>query len=228
MSIDTPSGTQNPAVITITEKPWDDAPANYKSTDAEVLGKWDDTQRRYREWHAAKDAWGEQFPNHDVTALQQSERVWVVGLRGDESPGSAWRKAVRANIAVWVPDKRTKAGKALAKEIDALAVTHMKDVPGMPDMAMVENRWCTPGLFVHEGVAYVHWSCSFAVVEADPSRGWSKTEFDPSKWERIMRSELYAAQEADQAEKRATSQSAGHGANDDDGTRALRPDSTTP
>lgn len=185
----------------MTEQPWDDAPAHYKSTDAEVIAQWDDTQRRYREWHEAKDAWAEQFPNHDTASFQQSDRLWLGGLRGDESPGPCWRRAVRVDIDVWVPDKRTKAGKALAAEIDAMTVTHMKDIPGMPDMAMVGNRWYHPGLFVYDGTAYVNWSCSFAEVEADPTRGWSRIEFDASKWERIKRSEFYAAQELDNEAK---------------------------
>lgn len=187
----------------MTGQPWDDAPANYKSTDPDVLAAWDDTQRRFQEWREAKSAWAQQFPDHEALAVQGSDSVSVVGLQGDETPGPAWRQTTRANIELWVPDKRTKAGKAIAQQLDALSVDHMKDIPGMPDMAMSGNHWHSPGLFVYDGVAYVHWSCTFAEVE-DSTRGWSRTAFDASKWERIKRSELYAAQEADEADKQAS------------------------
>jgi hypothetical protein len=187
----------------MSEGPWDDAPAHYKSTDAEVLGAWDAAQQGFRDFRAAKDEWAKGYPQHEPFALQSSDRLWLVGLLWSSdvgSPGEGWRRAQRSDIWGWVPDKRTKIGKALAASIAAIKAEHVKDIAGMPGLAVVGNRFCHPGLFVYEGVAYVNWSISFAEVE---SSRWSKEGVDESKWTRIKRSEFYAAQEASKEADRA-------------------------
>lgn len=187
--------------MTAAERPWEDAPAHYKSTDAEVLAAWEAAQQGFRDFDKARDEWAAGFPDHEPFVLRSPDAVFLVGLhheRDGESPGEGWRLTNhRTGYACWVPDKRTKLGKELAATIKTLRAKHVEKIPGMPMLTIVENHFYSPGVIVHEATAYVNWTSSFAEVEREG-------KVDETRWERIKRSEFYAAKEALDDERKAS------------------------
>jgi hypothetical protein len=144
-----------------------------------------------RAWGKSTNAFRDDFPNHKVwqrgTSLVQS----VTGLSGTESPGVGWRRQQRGE-RLWVADKRTKEGQAIASRLAELRliIPHM---PGMPDTAVDGDRWCHPGITRIDDVVWVSWSCPASTVREG---GWSKVSLDESVWTEALLSEFYAAKEA--------------------------------
>lgn len=91
-----------------------------------------------------------------------------------------------------LPDKRLKAGKAAAADIDALNAGAPKSlishVEGMPHRAMRGSHVGSPGAFRHNGAVYVHWSVMPEGV-------------DGAIWDELKLSEFYAAQESYEADE---------------------------
>lgn len=177
-------------------------PTIYRSTHPDVLAAVADSERRHGEWHTAVGEFGKQYlPSHRVMTMDGGSRRWVAGLHQEggpelDSPGPEWRwnRAKR----IWVPDKRTKEGKVLARQFAELKVEALGDLPGMPTTVMQAPRWHYHGVKLIDGVAYVTWSCGFDVVEDDEAAGFSKWTFDSTMWERCRASEYYTALESEE------------------------------
>lgn len=167
----------------------------YRSTHPEVLGAWEEQNARHVAWHDAVKEFRSEYPDHKPCAVNWGDAKHLLGLTGAESPGPVWRFMKARDC--WVPDKRTKAGKALAARIDALRVTGLGSFPGMPhEIWEHAPEWYSHGLQVIAGVVWVTWSekLTYEKVEA------TKT-FDPAYWERARGSEyLRAVEDADLAE----------------------------
>ena len=184
--------------------------AVYRSTHPEVLAAWDDTQQRHRELAEKVKALRAEFPNHPPMVYRYSDRAQFSHLSFHEDMPSigndfgpppepeGWRikKEGRSTYLGWVPDKRTKAGKAMAARLAEIKVTGMGHFPGMPTTVLEGNHWYSHGSVVHDGVAYAHWGCSFADVE---SSNWSRG-LDTDMWQRCRMSEFWMAKEAHDAE----------------------------
>jgi hypothetical protein len=117
-----------------------------------------------------------------------------VGIRHTEDrrqPEGRWRWSSTAEC--WVPDKRYAAGKELARVFGSLRV-EFKWVPGMPRVHVVDERWCTPGMFWDDDAVWVTWPCSHELIVA---RGetWGGPKLNESLWERGKLSEFHAAME---------------------------------
>lgn len=163
--------------------------AFYSSTAPEVLSSWEDTQRRYREYHAAAGEFFGRWPNHKGIQSRFSDCVYAAGLHGDESPGEGWRRGKNGD---WYPDKRLKAGKALAKELDALKVKGLGHLPGMPSLRFADGVMATHSAQEIDGVMWVTWSIDADEIEKDD-------QFDGSLWERAKASAYHLAIESVQA-----------------------------
>jgi hypothetical protein len=125
-------------------------------------------------------------------------RIWrwpsyrIAYFEGDDAP-EGWRRNKRGRI---VPDKRTRAGKQIAAEIEAIHKSPLGTLagrlPGMPEHTISGDRWLSPGIFLHDGAVYVHW-------EARPVSNARTSEFDEvdtAIWSELKLSEFYAAKEA--------------------------------
>lgn len=161
--------------------------AFYRSTHPDVVAAWDDTQRRYREWHAATGAFIARYPGRHGRQRRSGSSLWFVGLDGETKPDVGWR----FSGGTWVADKRTKAGKALAGEIAALEVTSLGRLPGIPlvIISVEDGMWHDPGIRCIDGVVWVSYGCSAEEVE----RGKG---VDSVLWDRVKASEYYAAIES--------------------------------
>lgn len=112
--------------------------------------------------------WTEEMAEHHQQALAFKERygptltmrVWR-GQRFAYFEGETVPDGWRMTHGRIVPDKRYKAGKLAAAEVEALNKLAPRDLserlPGMPGHAMVGNHWYTPGCFLYEGALYVFW-----------------------------------------------------------------------
>lgn len=174
----------------------DDERTVFRSSAPEVVDAWENAQRLYREWHAAVGVFGERFPDHVLLQRRGpgGGSVYFAGLRGDTSPGDGWRHLKDQDC--WLPDKRYKAGKALAVEADKLRVDRLGRLPGMPDLIRDDGALCSPGIVQFEGVVYVMWGCPASAVKAG---GWSSNILDESLWEPCPLSAYYLAIEAKEA-----------------------------
>ena len=174
----------------------------YRSSHPDVLAAWADTQTRFREWHAKVSEWRADYPEHHAAQQDWTGSLSIVGLIGDTSPGPGWRHKRGQNV--WVPDQRTKAGKALAERIAALKADKIGDLPGMPDTASSSKSTptggyglCHPGMFEHDGTVWVSWNATHKDVAES---GWSTRQLDMTIWEQAPLSAFYAATEdADRA-----------------------------
>lgn len=148
------------------------------------------------EWQTRVAEFMQGFPDH--TALWSYFGLLdghVAGLKGSEAPGEGWRHNKRS---VWVPDKRTAQGKALAAQIESLRY-RLPQIPGMPDMADYKGRWHHPGIWRDGDVVWSWWSCPVEPVRAG---GWSRTDLDETVWTVQPLSAYYLAKEADEARER--------------------------
>ena len=160
--------------------------AIYRSAAPSVVEAWEDTQRRYKEWHSAVGAWGDAYKHDGILITDHGDRKWVIGLRGDDAPGPEWRWSKQADC--WVPDKRTKAGKAVDATLESLRVDKLGHVPGMPARVVGPGRMYQSGFEYIDGVLWVTWGCSAEEVE-------SQAKFDGNLWERAKASAYYLAVE---------------------------------
>lgn len=159
----------------------------FKSSHEDVLRWWEDewaaSLRRFNEKVAE---WLTRFPDcHALTMTKGDIGKHVVGL--DARPDSGeWVPIVRHGITYgYRPKKNTKDGKAEARVMASIA-HNPSAPPEMPTFVFSGDdcRWCSPGLFEHDGVVFVSWGCPAEQVNAGP------------KWEPCLLSEFYAAQEA--------------------------------
>lgn len=173
-----------------------DTPTIYRSTHPDVLTAWSEVQVEWDAFHDHLRALKDQHPDNQVK-YSTDRRVQFVGLGGETDPGDGWRADGR--LGLWVPDKRTTAGKQLAAGFDEIALTDPRArVPGMPSIVFHVPHWYSPGYTYGETVLWVKWGCSYHEVEGDG--GFSATKFDGALWERGLASEYYAALEAKEAQ----------------------------
>lgn len=166
----------------------------FTTDDPDILAKWDDDQRRYREWHAAVGEWAERYPNHKAVTLRGGNGASLSGLEGP-CPGPLWRRHPR--YGHWIPRKRTKEEKALHAEVAALAVSELGDVEGMPkDVWSQMPHWYSHGTVTYAGRLFVTWPCDAEHIEASDT-------YDASRWRRCRLSEYHTAKEAHEEEAAA-------------------------
>lgn len=108
-----------------------------------------------------------------------------------------WRVDAQERI---VPDKRTKAGKALAEEIKAVEAGRPTNIRsrlrGMPMRASQSNHFYEAGVFFHNGAVYVHWGCPVEALDGE----WGGDPLDSTTWKQLKLSEFHAAKEASEAD----------------------------
>lgn len=127
------------------------------------------------------------FPEN--TNFWGTERTFTgLDLRPD-SPPSGWR--IDSREGVLMPDKRTKKGKEIAKEMAAIPFQNQREAlpGGMPQVATAKdmNSFLQPGSSVIDGRLYVTWPAPLRQADAN--------NIDPQVWEQIPLSSYYLAQE---------------------------------
>lgn len=132
----------------------------FRSSHPDVLAAWADSVSRRQAWTEAVGRFVKENPDHKGLETSWATRLAFVGLRGEEKPGPEWRYVSERDF--WVPDKRTKAGKALSQQCDELAIFGLWNLPGMPTELMIDNhRLLSPGGFeAADGTIWLHWGCS--------------------------------------------------------------------
>lgn len=170
--------------------------ACYRSNHPDVVAKWDDSQRRYREVHEAISAFVKTYGGEALVYKGGDYRL--AALYSTDAPKGGedvWRYDRKAGG--WVPRRTTKGGKAIAKEMDACRAMNLGGVPGLPRYVHVKGG---PGIFNmqgaaifgHDGYVYAGWT---SVDHEDVvSSEWG--DLDEEMWEQVKRSEFYAADEA--------------------------------
>jgi len=173
--------------------------AVFTSTAPEISAWFADTELREREANEALGAFLRGLDNHDPSNPQVHIRThtwgptwWLGGVHGKEAPGPLWRES---EPGLWVPNRRTKAGKELGAQVEAIGFK-WKCVPGMPaDLSVLAGDgrdfllWPKVEALGGGGVFWCVWKVPEAQVIGSP-------RFDPALWQRAKLSEYYAAREA--------------------------------
>lgn len=157
--------------------------AVYKSTHPDVLAAWEDSVCRHVGWVAAVKRFAARWPGHQALQTSYPGHKFIVGLDGTEQPGPEWRW--NRQRGQWVPDKRNKAGKALSKEMNELAVQGLGKLPGMPSEILGPGHMYSHGVDVWDRVVWVSWNCGADLL----------ADIDLTIWEPGKLSEYYAAKE---------------------------------
>lgn len=175
----------------------------YRTSDPEVLAEWDAWQDEMREQQGRVFAFKESVDPDRKLTLHAYRNGIPAFFRGDDVP-EGWRRGANGNI---VPNKRVKAGKAAAAELERLQKTAPREpqyrLKGVPDFVMNGDRWYTPGIFKYDGAVYISW-------------GAVPKEIDTEIWAELKLSEFYAAKEAYEEQARKPSPS-------DGGKRGVQP-----
>lgn len=169
----------------------------FRSTHPEVRAADAENRRRYQQWRADVETWASQYPAHhpvQITFGGGADRH-IRGLTGETELGEGWRISKGGD---WVPDKRTKAGRAIAKALEPLSVSGLKRLPGMPDMAFAMQ---SPGVYDLQGATWVAWSCPAGEVAKG---GWSNVDLDLTMWTEMPLRAFYLAVEAGEAQPEAS------------------------
>ncbi len=176
----------------------------YVSRKPKVLKAWDDAgnaiQSYLNQTRAVLAAAGlSEYGTYRATSGWHPGQFTGLAIPDGEKPPAGWR--MLSEFAV--PDKRLKAGKAIAAALKA--VKHPGDplnrIPGMPADVMAGGGFQTPGVRMLDGALYVIWrtdpaTCSTSFMS-------KSTEIDADLWERVPLSVYYAAVEAHDASKAA-------------------------
>lgn len=155
----------------------------FKSTAPEVVSSYEDYQRRYLEFHRQLSEFDSQWPDHGTLITRFVTTIKFAGLHGDVSPGPGWRQT---KTGAWVPDRRTREGKALARQVEALRVEKIGQLKGMPPNAFTAGHCWQHGVDVVDSVVWASWGCLADEVEG----------VDTELWERAKLSEYYLAIES--------------------------------
>lgn len=164
----------------------------FSSNDGAVLEAWEAAQEDVQQWNERAKAMKEKYDGYKLlvqqSAWDQGRRV--VGLGGNlaDNPGGFRLK----DTHYWVPDMRTKLGKAAQRELEDLEL-QAPDLPGMPKAVMVGHTLYKPGYDLFDGELWVSWGCSEEAVFASD---WSTTTVDPLVWTSRKLSEYYQKKEA--------------------------------
>lgn len=160
------------------------AAVGYRTSDPELLAAWDGWQADLRTQNARVVAWKQAIDPDDKLTLHARHGSAPAYFSGGEPP-HGWRRDQHGHI---VPNKRLKAGKDAAAEMDRLRKSAPDDIPrrlSLPRFVVSGDRWYEPGAFKWKGAIYVYWG-------AQPDAG----ELDLKVWMELKLSELYAAREA--------------------------------
>lgn len=165
----------------------------YRTTNADVLKRWHDTNAAVTEWAKTLEIALEEMGVGGRMAFydQVSGRVIGVAAHGGPIP-EGWRRD-RSHDRI-VPARSTKPGKAIGARLDALRRPEVRDLPGMPKHAMPGLCLLTVGLEEIDGVVYAKWS-----------RPISEDEVDLAVWERVKLSEYFRVLEEQQERGEAVS-----------------------
>jgi hypothetical protein len=178
----------------------------YRSRDPEVVQGWKDAGDAI---HAYVDETKRVLANHGAGGYQDYRHGggWSIGrfsgllIPQDEFPPPGWRMADAAQMRA-VPDKRTKAGKAVTATLEA--VKHPGDplfkLVGMPPDIAGGPGFITPSVRLLEDRAalYVAWRENPEGRESFFGKG---SAIDFGKWERVKLSEYYTEVERADAAK---------------------------
>jgi hypothetical protein len=180
-------------------------PYVYRSRDPQVVGAWKDACAAIEAYVKATGAvldgagLGAYKVYRNTRGLRPGHFAGLA-IPQDEFPPEGWR--MRAEYAV--PDKRTKAGKAVDAALDA--VKHPGDplyrLIGMPpDILTGAGNFSTPAVrLLEDGTTlYTAWRTDPAGCRESFMAG--KFEIDRSLWEPVKLSEYYAAIEVADARK---------------------------
>lgn len=158
----------------------------YRTTNADVLKRWHDTNAAVTEWATTLEtALEEMGVGGRMTFYDQiSGRVIGVAAQAGPTP-EGWRRD-RSHDRI-VPARSTKPGKAIGARLDGLRRPEVRELPGMPKHA--RPGLLTVGLELIGGAVYAEWS-----------RPISEDEVDLTVWERVKLSEFFRVLE-EQAEQ---------------------------
>lgn len=172
--------------------------AVYRATDPAIMASVEAWKAQWAEWKRSvmKFATTHSESSAPVVNTYADGARHLVGLsyEPDLSIPDGWRVTDRGGMTYSVPNRRSKAGKALGAEMDSLALRAFHP-DGMPSAVFVENHWFSPGVEELSGTIYLTWAL---VLEecSDDEQGFSKQSYDPSRWERVKLSEYHAMKEA--------------------------------
>ena len=183
----------------------------YKTTDAEVIAYFDELTSTA--WSDSLKGIAAQFGLPDDVEIMAFSGERFAGFYSKSIEESCARlyvsamypKGWRWSDTRWVPDKRTKVGKAAAAAIKA--VGHKPSVRGLP--GMVPEVWVSrgdgsgrytivyPQAFLHDGVAYVLYDAPRSLVEDADAR--MSMGVPDGRWEPIRLSEYHSVREEREA-----------------------------
>lgn len=172
----------------------------YRSAHPDVLAAVERYRADYDAWRTrAKDLLrnlGFEDRTWFVTTAIHSWHLVGVTDDGGQEPPSGWRRTVKNDQAVLVPDKRRAYGKHIARQLDECAppAGPQTRLPGMPGDHLGRGRLFMPGLREMQGAVWVTWGCAVPENEADgPGAAHQATAVDLGVWERVRLSAFYAA-----------------------------------
>lgn len=176
----------------------------YRSRHPDVLAEFGAAQDRMRAYRdriftvTTEHGMGDHQIAVSSGALSPSRFQGVV-TRGGEFVPDGWRVSAIGGRDLAVPDKRTKAGKAIAAAIKDAGSPGDCILPGMPREVIVTEdgyRVCSPGVRLLEdgGAVWVTWGM---VLEAATAMDFhAPVSADPEFWEQSLLSAYWAAVEA--------------------------------
>lgn len=168
--------------------------ACYRSTHPDVLAAWDDSQRRYQETHVRICAFADKYGGEALVVRGGDYRL--AGLQSPDVPAGGdalWRRDRKHGG--WVPLRKTKAGKDIAKEFDACSARDLGLVPGLPRYVQDTSQMFSlkgAQLFGDGEAVWAGWM----TVDHDDVAKSSYGTLDEAMWSPVKRSEFYAAREA--------------------------------
>lgn len=169
----------------------------FTSTAPEISAWVVDREHREREANEALGAFLRGLDTYDPRNPEVQLRThtwgptwWLGGVHGKTAPGPLWRES---EPGLWVPNRRTKAGKELGAQVEAIGFK-WKRVPGMPSDLSVptgdgRNFLLWPEVETLGGVFWCVW-------KAPGEQVTSSARYSADLWQRAKLSEYYAAKEA--------------------------------
>lgn len=141
---------------------------HYRSDHPDILAYWDEATSRWDDWHKRLFAFMDGYPKHSPMCIQRGFTRRLIGLDGPEL-APPWRRMKRGPAeGLWVPDRRTKMGRTLAAEFEALRVD-LGPLPGMPAFTLAGLSFLEPGVAKMGEHVWVSWSdkATFETIGAD-------------------------------------------------------------
>lgn len=163
----------------------------YRSTHPDVMAAWRTAQEQAIEIGRQRRELLDSLGFVGIRALTTDTHILGVEHLAGEIP-AGWRRDRQTSMAI-VPNRRTKAGAEVGRQLDRLTMPDPRLIliGGMPHMVWPDDEVRTywPGRRLLDGAVWVTWGC-------DPEKSGRTVTIDPEVWQRMKLSEYYAAVEA--------------------------------